>query len=386
MRLPTRLLAVIGTRPEAIKLAPLIRVLSDTGRADMRVCLTGQHRELLAQSLQAFPLAIDLDLAVMADGLEIPELTGRMIAALGPAMRALAPDCVIVQGDTNSAVAAALTGFQLRLPVAHVEAGLRSFDPAAPWPEETNRRLIAQIATFHYAPTARARRNLLAEGIADSAIEVTGNTGIDALTQSLARIDADPTLARPAQDLAARAGGRRLLLATVHRRESVGPGLARIADALGRIAGRGDCLIILPAHPNPPVMAMARALAAAHPAIQVVAPLDYLPFIALMRHAALILTDSGGIQEEATAMGKPVVVLRDRTERPELMDCGNGVLAGTATEGIVAAVNRLLDDPAALAAMSRPGQSYGDGPYGDGRAALRIASHLLASLQARAAA
>lgn len=365
------ILVVVGTRPEAIKLAPVIQALSAQGWANVRVCLTGQHRELLAQGVSAFDLPVHRDLALMSDNQSLPELTARILSGLSAVIAEEAPSWIIVQGDTTTALAAALAAHQNRVPIAHVEAGLRSGDTREPWPEETNRRLIAGLATLHFAPTEGARRNLIVEGVPDSAIEVTGNTVIDALQLAMHRLDARPSLGDPADALAARAEGRRLALLTVHRRENLDSRLPEIARAVAILSRRGDCTILFPAHPNPRLSALVEAPGSDPARLHVVSPLDYLPFVALMRRADLILTDSGGIQEEASALGKPVLVLRNRTERPEAIEGGNTRLVGTRSEDIVHEAGRLLDDEAALSAMARQHRAFGDG-----QAAARIVQGL----------
>ncbi|HRQ81995.1 MAG TPA: UDP-N-acetylglucosamine 2-epimerase (non-hydrolyzing) [Azospirillaceae bacterium] len=366
----SRVLIVIGTRPEAIKLAPVADALSRCG-LEPRVCLSGQHRELLAQALEAFDLPIHHNLDLMRDDQDLPALTGRVVAETARVIDAERPDWVIVQGDTVTAMAAALAGFQCGVPVAHVEAGLRSGDLRHPWPEEMNRRLIGQLAALHFAPTEGARRHLLAEGVAPAAIHVTGNTVIDALAMARARLKQRPELGAGAPpDLGA--DGRAVVLVTVHRRENLGEILPRIGAALERLADRGDCELVFPAHPNPQVSALARRLAdRTAGGLRVVPPLSYLPFVALLDRADLILTDSGGIQEEASALGKPVLLLRERTERPEAVEAGNVRLVGADPDRIAAAAARLLDDPNERARASRRHDSFGDG-----RAAERIAGLL----------
>nr|WP_207160340.1 UDP-N-acetylglucosamine 2-epimerase (non-hydrolyzing) [Rhodospirillum rubrum] len=363
-------MVVIGTRPEAIKLAPVVLALRRNARVPVKVCLSGQHRGLLTQGLSAFDLTIDHSLDLMTPDQRPSELVVRIIAGLTPIIEATAPAWLVVQGDTTTALAAALAGFHARTGVAHVEAGLRSGDRATPWPEEMNRRLIGQIAALHFAPTARARANLLAEGVAESAIEVTGNTVIDALHLALARIKDTPRVIEAAAPILAAAGGRALVLVTIHRRESLGEALPELARALLGLAKVEDRLIVLPIHPNPRLAPLIEALSG-QPGLLLTPPLEYLPFVALLHRADLILTDSGGIQEEASALGKPVLVLRDKTERPELVEGGNGLVVGTRSAAILARAMPLLTDPAARAALA---QAHGS--FGDGQAAERIAATL----------
>lgn len=374
MPLPSpTILVVIGTRPEAIKLAPIVQALLRTPDVSVRVCLTGQHRELLAQGLAGFNLPVDANLDVMTDNQSGPEVTARILERLGQVIDQWQPHLMLVQGDTTTAMAAALAGFQLRVPVGHVEAGLRSHDLEQPWPEEMNRRLIGQIASLHFAPTERARANLLAEGIPAAAIQVTGNSVIDALQDALAHLAENPALAAPVAPLLVADPKRLLALVTVHRRENLGARLAPIGRALERLAARGDCHLIFPAHPNPAILRLAAELRSVGPNLTVIDPLEYFPFIALLQRSDIILTDSGGIQEEATALGKPVLVLRDRTERPELLDAGNGRLIGTETDRIVSAAAEVIGDRVLRDAMTRRSDSFGDG-----HAAARITQHILA--------
>lgn len=374
--LTERILIVIGTRPEAIKLAPVVRALMRVPAFNVQVCLTGQHRQLLSQALSAFDIPVDWDLDLMAENQTPSGLSSRILADLGGLLAREAPSLIVVQGDTTTAMAAALTAFQMRIPVAHVEAGLRSGDINQPWPEEMNRRLVAQIAAYHFAPTPRSRQNLEAEGIDPATIIETGNTVIDALNDALARIGETPELISPIRDLLVEAEGRKLALVTVHRRENLDRRLEEIGTALDRLAGRDDTLVVFPAHPNPQVMQLADRLRRDNSRVRVIQPLDYFPFIALMQRADLILTDSGGIQEEAAALGRPILVLRERTERPEVLDGGNGRLVGTDGPAIFEAASYLLDNRAARTAMARAHASFGDG-----KAAQRIADSLVNALR-----
>jgi UDP-N-acetylglucosamine 2-epimerase (non-hydrolysing) len=366
-RAPT-VLAIFGTRPEAIKLAPVVRALAAEPDLAVRVAVTGQHRELLDQVLAVFGIAPDHDLAVMVAGQSLPELTGRLLPRLDRVIASEAPAAVLVQGDTTTALVAALAAFYRRVPVGHVEAGLRTNDRHAPFPEEINRRLVSVLTTWHFAPTPGARDALLGEGIAAANVLVTGNTVIDALRHVLATTE-PPLGTLPAP-------GRRLLLVTAHRRESFGPPLESLCRAIRRIADRHpDLEVCYPVHPNPNVREPVHRILGAHPRVQLLEPLDYVAFAHLLARADIVLTDSGGIQEEGPALGKPVLVARDVTERPEAVAAGVAELVGTDEERIVTRVGRLLDDPAAYAAMARAVS-----PYGDGRAGERIVGFLRARL------
>jgi len=368
-------LVIFGTRPEAIKLAPVIEALAGSRTLVARVCVTGQHRQMLDQMLTLFGIAPHHDLAIMQPDQDLFDLTARAISGLRPVLDAERPAAVLVQGDTTTAMVAALAAFYDKIPVGHVEAGLRTGHIHDPFPEEMNRRLTTQLATWHYAPTPSAAANLRREGVAAAHIAVTGNTVIDALLAVVARLERDPTLCVPALS-AAQLAGRRLVLVTGHRRESFGEGLRNICMALRDLAAaHPDVAIVYPVHLNPAVQRPVQALLAGQPNITLTAPLDYLPFVDLMRRAHLILTDSGGLQEEAPSLGVPVLVMRETTERPEAIAAGTALLVGTQRGAIVAAASRLLTDPAAHARM-RAAQN----PFGDGAAAPRIAAHLEAAL------
>jgi UDP-N-acetylglucosamine 2-epimerase (non-hydrolysing) len=360
-------MCVIGTRPEAIKMAPVVAELRRRPWARTTVVAAAQHRELLDQALAVFELAADIDLDVMRADQPLAALTGRLIEALDRQIGQARPDMVLAQGDTTTVLAAAMASFYRRVPFGHVEAGLRTGDLEAPFPEEFNRVTAGRLATLHFAPAQAQRRNLLSEGIAPERIVVSGNTVIDALLGIAGR-----DLAR----LVPPTGGRRILLLTLHRRESFGEPLARVLHAVRRIADAFDDLAILyPVHPNPAVLAAAQAILGSHPRITLMPPLRYDGFVALLKAACLVLTDSGGVQEEAPALGRPVLVLRDKTERPEVIALGTARLVGTEPDRILAEAGRLLADPAAHAAMARPAF-----PYGDGRAAPRIVDAIAAWL------
>ncbi len=365
-----RVLSVFGTRPEAVKMAPVVHALARTPGIESGVCVTAQHRQMLDQVLGLFEITPDYDLDLMRENQSLAELSARIFRDLDPVLAEFAPDWVLVQGDTTTVAITALLAYYRRIRVGHVEAGLRTHDKWQPFPEEINRRVAGVTADLHFAPTERARRNLLAEGVPDSAIAVTGNPVIDAL-----HVVADQPAPREAadllEDLKIEPGGQRLLLVTAHRRENFGRPLEDICVALKELAGRGDVEIVYPVHLNPNVQEPVRRILGGVPHVTLLPPLDYLPLVHLMKRAALVLTDSGGIQEEAPAFGIPVLVLREVTERPEGVEAGVLKLVGTDTGRIVGEANRLLDDTSAYAAMAKAVN-----PFGDGRAAVRIVERL----------
>ena len=368
-----RVLTVFGTRPEAIKMAPIVRRLAETPGVTPLVCVTAQHRQMLDQVLDLFAIHPDRDLDLMRAGQGLTYITTAVLERIAEVYADLRPDRVLVQGDTTTTFAAALAAFYAKVPVGHVEAGLRTGNIHSPWPEEMNRRLTTGLADLHFPPTQQSRRNLLAEGVDPARICVTGNTVIDALLDALAILDRDNARAAAVERLLPPpVPGKRLILVTGHRRENFEGGLERVANGLLRLADRGDVEIVYPVHLNPNVQEVARAMLAAHPAIRLIPPLDYLPFVALMRRAELIITDSGGVQEEAPSLGKPVLVTRDTTERPEAVEAGTVALVGTDPDLLVERASRLLDDKAAYEAMS-----FAHNPYGDGQAAGRIVERLL---------
>lgn len=378
MTKPLHFACVFGTRPEAIKMAPLVRRLRDTAGIRTSVITTGQHREMLDQVLQFFHITPDIRLDAMQAGQSISKLMSRLLADLDVALGSLEPSVVLVHGDTMTTLAAAMSSFYGGFPVAHVEAGLRTSNLLSPWPEESNRRLTSVLTRFHFAPTEQAKAALLAEGHAQDQIWVTGNTVIDALLDAIALIDGDPARRRQLQDaLPVPDGQRRLILVTGHRRENFDGGLAALCEALARIARRGDVEIVFPIHLNPVVQDVVRGRLSGDPAIHLLPPLDYPTFVTAMRSAHLILTDSGGIQEEAPSLGKPVLVLRDTTERPEGIRAGTVRLIGTNTDTVVAETTRLLDDQRHYEAMATA-----HNPYGDGKASMRIVEALQAQLAA----
>jgi UDP-N-acetylglucosamine 2-epimerase (non-hydrolysing) len=361
-------LVIFGTRPEAIKLFPVVRALQADPGIRVRTCVTAQHRGLLDQVLAIADLTPDIDLDIMEPGQSLDRLTARLLTGLGEVMDAERPDLAIVQGDTATAMAGALAAYYRRIPVAHVEAGLRSGDIYHPWPEEVNRRIVAPIAALHFAPTDTAATALLRENIDPATVHVTGNTVIDALHWTEARVAADPSLASGLDAFAAQLEGRRLVLVTTHRRENFGGGMDAIAHAIGRIADRPDVAVLFPMHPNPHVSAAMDAVLGERPNIARIAPLDYPHFVRALALSDLVLTDSGGVQEEAPALGKPVLVMRETTERPEGVEAGTARLVGTDENRIVSEVSTLLGDSEAYAAMARA-----HNPFGDGQAAARIA-------------
>ncbi|MBX9930352.1 MAG: UDP-N-acetylglucosamine 2-epimerase (non-hydrolyzing) [Methylobacterium sp.] len=372
-----KVLSVFGTRPEAIKMAPLVNALARTQAVESRVCVTGQHRSMLDDVLSALEIRADYDLDVMRPNQGLSEVFARILAGLDPILAAWNPDFVLVQGDTATSTAAAMAAFYRHTRVGHVEAGLRTGDMTSPWPEEGNRRLTAVVASRHYAPTPRARAALLAEGYPGSNIQVTGNTVIDALLQTVAVLDREGPLKRSIEaEFSWIDPNKRLVLVTGHRRESFGTGFQNICRALRILGSRRDIQIVFPVHLNPNVRDAVFPLLGDVAGIRLIEPLDYPRFVALMARAHLILTDSGGIQEEAPALRKPVLVMRDTSERPEAIEAGVARLVGTDSADIVAGVSALLDDPALYAAMAN-----GASPFGDGHASERIVADLLDQIQ-----
>ncbi|MBZ5602262.1 MAG: UDP-N-acetylglucosamine 2-epimerase (non-hydrolyzing) [Acidobacteriia bacterium] len=356
-----RILFIFGTRPEAIKLAPLILYLKRFPETYfVQVCVTAQHRAMLDQVLAAFDIVPDFDLDLMTPGQTLFASTSRIIAGLERVFVEARPELAVVQGDTTTTLCGALAAFYARVPVAHVEAGLRTGDPDQPFPEELNRVLASRIAALHFAPTEGAAENLRREGIA-SGVFVTGNTGIDAVLYVRDRLERGTLPSTTERD------ERKLILVTAHRRESFGEGFERICRALSELAARSDVRIVYPVHPNPNVQDAVNRHLRPHANLSLTESLDYVPFVDLMRRAYLILTDSGGIQEEGPSLGKPILVLREKTERPEAVAAGTVKLVGTDVAKIVSEATRLLDDRAEYDRMS-----HIHNPYGDGRACERI--------------
>jgi UDP-N-acetylglucosamine 2-epimerase len=368
-----RVLSVFGTRPEAIKMAPVVQALAEQKEILSRVCITGQHRQMLDQVMATFALKADYDLDIMQPGQALGDVFARVLTGLGPILKQFKPDYVLVQGDTATSTAAAVAAFYSDIAIGHVEAGLRTGNLRSPWPEEANRRLTGVVASRHYAPTLRARDALLAEGHARENIILTGNTVIDALL----RIAHDVTVPGALQQQLDRTFSwldpqKRIVLVTGHRRESFGDGFARICDALARIARRDDLEIVYPVHLNPNVRGPVTEKLSGFPNVRLIEPLDYQGFVYLMTRSHLILTDSGGVQEEAPSLGKPVLVMRDTSERIEAVEAGVARLVGTDVATIVAAVDEMLDCENSYAAMAR-----GANPFGDGRASERIVKDLM---------
>jgi UDP-N-acetylglucosamine 2-epimerase (non-hydrolysing) len=363
-----KVLVIFGTRPEAIKLFPVVRALAAVPGLSVRTCVTAQHRGLLDQVLSIADLAPDIDLDLMEPGQSLDRLTARLLTGLGEVMDVERPDRVLVQGDTATAMVGALAAYYRKVPVGHVEAGLRSGDIWQPWPEEVNRRIVAPIADQHFAPTQTAAEALKRENIDPATIHVTGNTVIDALLATQARIAENPALASGLDDLATRFAGKRLILVTTHRRENFGGGMEAIAHAIRRIADRPDTAILFPMHPNPNVVSVMDAILGDRTNIARVEPLDYPHFIRALGLCEIVLSDSGGVQEEAPALGKPVLVMRETTERPEGVLAGTAKLVGTDADRIVSEISTLLDDKATYQAMARA-----HNPFGDGHASARIA-------------
>lgn len=362
-----KILCVIGTRPEAIKMAPVVQALQGSDRFSVRVLATAQHRQLLDQVLKVFGIQPDVDLDIMRPNQALSELTSRLLLELDGVLRSEKPALVLAQGDTTTVMTVALACFYQQIPFGHIEAGLRTGDMANPFPEEMNRVIAGRLSRWHFAPTESARQNLLREAVPDEHIWVTGNTVIDALKSVAER---NPEIGIDLDD------SKRLLLVTAHRRENFGAPFREICRAVRTLADRNeDVQVLYPVHPNPNVQAVAQQMLGGHPRIVLCPPLDYLPFVAAMRRAYLILSDSGGVQEEAPALGKPVLVLRRETERPEAVQAGVVRLVGPDCERIIDETQRLLDDASAYKEMAR-----GVSPYGDGLAAGRIVSILAKTL------
>jgi len=372
-----KVLSVFGTRPEAIKMAPLINLLKQQPDMDSRVCVTGQHREMLDQVLQLFDIKPEYDLAIMKAGQDLYDVTTSILLNIKPVLREFKPDVVLVHGDTSTTFAAALACYYEKIAVGHVEAGLRTGNIYSPWPEEANRKLTGAITRFHFAPTDTSKQNLLNEQVDPAGITVTGNTVIDALLQVVAKIEQDQRLHDSfAAKFPYAQQGRRLILVTGHRRESFGSGFENICAALKQLASDfPDCDIVYPVHLNPNVREPVYRLLSDAANVHLIAPQDYLPFVYLMSRSTLVLTDSGGIQEEAPSLGKPVLVMRDTTERPEAVTAGTVKLVGTDSAKIVAEVTKLLTDKAYYDSMS-----FAHNPYGDGKACQRIVDVIKAAI------
>jgi UDP-N-acetylglucosamine 2-epimerase (non-hydrolysing) len=361
-----RVLTVIGTRPEAIKLAPVVQRLALEEVVQSSLCLTGQHRDIVNPILKLFGLSADFDLRVMRKGQDLTDITQRILLGMRELFSKHSFDLVVVHGDTTSGFAAALSAFYAHIPVAHVEAGLRTGSLDAPWPEEGNRSLIGRLARLHFAPTEQARQNLLREGISDQAIFVTGNTVVDALYRIRDQVDQHRGLRlRMARRYPFLKDGSKMILVTGHRRENFGDGLKQICDAIKRLARRDDVQVVYPVHPNPLVRDPVHRLLGDEPNIFLVEPLDYPDFVYLMDRCYFVLTDSGGVQEEAPCMGRPVLVMREKTERPEGLRAGVTRLVGTDADLIVRESDRLLSSPKIYQAMCKAPTLYGSGDAAD---------------------
>lgn len=367
-----RVLVAFGTRPEAIKMAPVVKALAANPLIELKVCLTAQHRQMLDQVIQLFEIKPDFDLDLMQPGQSLTQLTARILAGMEEVFQSWRPDVVLVHGDTTTTMATSLAAFYQQIAVGHVEAGLRTGNIYSPWPEEMNRKIAGAISTIHFAPTEKARANLLREGIAPEAVHVTGNTVIDALLEVSGSLRAD----KATREVFARKfnfldDARKMILVTGHRRENFGGGFENICQAIARLSARDDVQVVYPVHLNPNVQGPVNRILADSTNVHLIEPQDYLPFIYLMDRAHVLLTDSGGIQEEAPSLGKPVLVMRDTTERPEAVDAGTVQLVGTDEAAIFDGVTRLLDDQLEHDRMSRA-----HNPYGDGHAAQRISKIL----------
>lgn len=368
-----KILTVFGTRPEAIKMAPLVHALNEDERFDARCCVTAQHREMLDQVLELFELTPDYDLNLMKQGQTLNDVTSRILTELKPVLEEFKPDVVLVHGDTATTFAASLAAYYEQIKVGHVEAGLRTDNIYSPWPEEGNRKLTGALTNYHFAPTETSKQNLLNENVADESISITGNTVIDALLMVKNKIETDEELEAqlsaqfPFLDI-----NKKLILVTGHRRESFGGGFERICQSLVHIArAHSDVQVVYPVHLNPNVREPVNRILQDVDNIHLVEPQQYLPFIYLMSRAHIILTDSGGIQEEAPSLGKPVLVMRDTTERPEAVAAGTVQLVGTDMDKIITGLEALLTDEAAYQKMS-----FAHNPYGDGQACQRILDRL----------
>ncbi|MBB1368449.1 UDP-N-acetylglucosamine 2-epimerase (non-hydrolyzing) [Pseudoalteromonas sp. SR44-5] len=371
-----KVLTVFGTRPEAIKMAPLVHALANDSRFEAKVCVTAQHREMLDQVLELFKITPEYDLNLMKAGQTLPEVTSRILQELTPVLKEFKPDVVLVHGDTATTFAASLAAYYEQIAVGHVEAGLRTGNIYSPWPEEGNRKLTGALTKFHFAPTDTSKANLLKENYADENIFVTGNTVIDALLLVKQQIEGDAGLSNTlASQFPMLDESKKLILVTGHRRESFGGGFERICEALAQTAKtHPDTQILYPVHLNPNVQEPVKRILKDVDNVHLIEPQQYLPFVYLMNRSHIILTDSGGIQEEAPSLGKPVLVMRDTTERPEAVDAGTVKLVGTDVTKITSALNELLTDDAAYKEMSRA-----HNPYGDGQACQRICDVLSGS-------
>lgn len=372
-----KILLVFGTRPEAIKMAPLVKALQkDSEHFETKICVTAQHRQMLDQVLEVFDIVPEYDLNIMAPNQDLYDITSRVLVGLRDVLDDFAPDIVLVHGDTTTSMAAALAAFYRQIPVGHVEAGLRTYNMLSPWPEEMNRQVTDRMCTYYFAPTEKSRQNLLRENVDATKIHVTGNTVIDALLMAVDIIEKKPhvktAIEDELRDKGYAMGNRPYILVTGHRRENFGEGFLNICKAIRQIAEEHPEMdIVYPVHLNPNVQKPVYELLSGTPNIYLIKPLDYLPFVYAMQHSTLLLTDSGGVQEEAPSLGKPVLVMRETTERPEAVEAGTVRLVGTDVAAIVGNVQELLHDPEVYRKMS---ESYN--PYGDGHACERIVDAL----------
>ena len=368
-----KILLVFGTRPEAIKMAPLVKAFQkDTEHFETRVCVTAQHRQMLDQVLEVFGITPEYDLNIMAPNQDLYDITAKVLMGLREVLKDFRPDTVLVHGDTTTSMAASLAAFYMQIPVGHVEAGLRTYNMLSPWPEEMNRQVTDRICTYYFAPTEQSKKNLLQENIDEKKIFITGNTVIDALLMAVDIISSTPgmeeKIAKEFQEKGYTVGNREYILVTGHRRENFGEGFLHICKAIKELAAlHPDMDIVYPVHLNPNVQKPVYELLSGVDNVYLISPLDYLPFIYAMQHSTLLLTDSGGVQEEAPSLGKPVLVMRDTTERPEAVEAGTDKLVGTDAEAIVSNVTALLQDKEMYKRMSET-----HNPYGDGQACERI--------------
>lgn len=368
-----KILLVFGTRPEAIKMAPLVKAFQkDTEHFETRVCVTAQHRQMLDQVLEVFGIIPEYDLNIMAPNQDLYDITAKVLMGLREVLKDFRPDTVLVHGDTTTSMAASLAAFYMQIPVGHVEAGLRTYNMLSPWPEEMNRQVTDRICTYYFAPTEQSKKNLLQENIDEKKIFITGNTVIDALLMAVDIISSTPgmeeKIAKDFQEKGYTVGSREYILVTGHRRENFGEGFLHICKAIKELAAlHPDMDIVYPVHLNPNVQKPVYELLSGVDNVYLISPLDYLPFIYAMQHSTLLLTDSGGVQEEAPSLGKPVLVMRDTTERPEAVEAGTVKLVGTDAEAIVSNVTALLQDKEMYKRMSET-----HNPYGDGQACERI--------------
>ena len=367
---PRQLLFIFGTRPEAIKLAPLVAEFRNAEGSAFKpvVCVTGQHREMLGQVLSAFKIEPDFNLDVMMPGQTLNGLSARLLASLAPVLEQVRPAMTVVQGDTTSTLCGALASFHLQIPIAHVEAGLRTSDMFSPFPEEMNRVLTDRLSTLYFAATEWARENLVKEGVDPERVWVTGNTGIDAVLATREALERGELAGVPLP----LDSGKRLIVVTAHRRENFGPGIVDVCEAVSTLSERADVQIVWPVHPNPQVAEVVKSRLGEKRNVRLMDPLEYVPFVDVMRRCYFLLTDSGGVQEEAPSLGKPVLVTRDKTERPEAVNVGTVKLVGTNRDLILRESFRLLDDPAEYSRMSLL-----HNPYGDGEASKQIAGHIV---------